>query len=80
MEGKNTRGIWNLHMGAVWHIKTTDLISHRDAIIEANDILINDIGSHYLIKCLTLLACYFTLENIFYLTNTILTTLKEGQC
>lgn len=52
-------------MGAMWHIKGTDLISHLDAFIETNDTLINDIDFHYLIKCLTLLACYFTLETLF---------------
>lgn len=71
----------NLCMGAVWHIKRTDLISHGDAFIEANDTLINDIGFHYLIKCLTLLACYFTLETLFptWLAQ-FSPRCKEGQC
>lgn len=45
-----------LHTRAVGDIKGVDLISHHDAFIEANDTLINDIGFHYLIKCLTLLT------------------------
>lgn len=66
---------------ALQSIKITDLISQSDAFIEANDTLINDIGFHYLIKCLTFLTCYFPFETSFPTWLAQFTTCEmEGQC